>query len=614
MKKITKSALWAGALFSLASTAVAKPSQDFEGVYAFGDEFSSTANAWPSYLSQRYGFNFRPGDQNFAVAHQVSTDLPVQLGLYNAAARRFHPNALYTLYVGARDYQGNPPIANGFSHAFFNTDLVHIGGFANLEARYRAGRLAYDRATFPATYANIDNRVAAAANFVQSLHRGGVNYTVVLNHFNEGLRRDDALRGGLLAVTPQQFLIAGEAAARIFNTALARALQERAPLANVVYVDYKRLVEEVSRRAASYFSPAQLALADIDYPFFDRATGQVPHAAAQRLTGQYVASILESPSQVALVREVPLSLGANIAQKTSTLASSFFLSDTEPKWTVDASAEFSQSRTGSFTKKELGFTNGKSYSGEIIANYRANKSILVGLRFSHAHSTLDFVANKGGAKLQETALSLHGAYKFSQPFFVYGSIGAGFLDCGIERKVALGRATHTHKGNPTGSHYFGTLGLGYRFMLEKSCDLALTPFVSGTYQEISLASYTEGGPNQSTTMSFNLPKRDSAVAEVGAALDAKFKPSAHLTILPSISVAYAHDFRDPLRYRVRARVSDMPREFTVAAYTVEPSYVNVQGHLLIVGDRGLSLGLHAGIKPTSRVKSWNVALSAGLKL
>ncbi len=441
---------------------------------------------------------------------------------------------------------------------------------------------------------------------------------VVLNHFNELLRRDHTgVVAGLLAVggiTRQQLLVAGEAGARLFNNAVARAIQARAPLANVVYADYKRLVEEVSRNAASYFSPAELALADVDYPFFNRATGDMPHGAAERLSGQYVASILESPTQVALVREVPLSLGTRVAQRIRGLATSFFLTEGGPKWTVDALGEFCQSRTGSFTKKEIGFNNGKSYSGEVLANYRLNKAAVLGLRLNHDHSTLDFVGNKGGAKIQETALSLHGAYKFSQPFFVYGTIGAGLLDCGIERKVALGRAVHTHKGTPMGSHYFGTVGGSYRFLLKKSHDVALTPFVSGTYQEISIASYTEGGAKQSTTMSFNLPKRESIVAEVGASLDAKFNPSSHVAILPSISIAYAYDFKDPMDYRVKARVSDMPREFAAPAYKVEPSSVNVQGQILVVGDSGLSLGLHGGIKPSSRVKSWNVGLSAGVKL
>ncbi len=176
MKKITKGALWGGVLLSLASAAVAKTSQEFEGVYAFGDEFTRSNNAWASYLSRRYGFNFVSGAQNFALDYNRSAHLGAQLATYRARVGGFKTNAVYALYVGPRDYLGNPPAADGYGVTFWDdVAAARIGSVANLAARARAGTLAYDRATFPATYASVENSGIAVANFVRNLQRGGVN-------------------------------------------------------------------------------------------------------------------------------------------------------------------------------------------------------------------------------------------------------------------------------------------------------------------------------------------------------------------------------------------------------------------------------------------------------
>lgn len=626
MRKTIKASLWGGAFLGLASAALAAPKQEFTGVYTFGDEFTSQANSWGAYISQRYGVNAAPGRANFAQANALSADLPGQRAAYNAAVRGIQPDALYAVYMGPRDFVGNPLAAiavQGYSFHFLGDVAgAAIGNYINLAAAYNGGRLVYNAATFPAAYPDVANRGAAVANFVQGLNQGGVETIVVFNHFNEALRSQglNALGarvglGSLIGIIPDaQILIAGEVAANLFNQGMARELSARAPLANIVYLDYKRLVAEVSHRAAAYFSPAELALAHADYRFFSAPAGEIPHAAAQKLTAQYVASVLESPSQVALVREVPLQLASGIAQRTRLLGSSFFLNKDSKGWSIDAVGDFSQSRTGSFTKKELGFHNAKTFSGEVIANYRLSQSSLLGLRLTHVHSTLDFVAHRGGANIKETALSVHGAYQFEKPFFVYGSAGAGMLEYGIERRVALGKAIHKHKGTPNASHYFATLGAGYRYLFHKGYDLALTPFVSGTYQDLSIQSYTEHGPAQSTTMSFNLPKRQSIVAEIGASLGATFKVRKHLTLVPAISVAYTRDFKDPIDEKVRARVSDMPREFAVPAYKVDPSFVSLQGQIMAVTDGGLALTVYGGARPNSRVKTWNAGLSLGLKL
>ncbi len=624
MKKTLKKCLAAGALLGSASLGFAKPAQEFSNVYSFGGSFTSPIESWGAYVTQRYGFTYNTAgvytaaSTNFAIGGHSSLELAADLANYNLAIGKFDPDALYMMYVGPNDYAGD--------QVDYSIDFASLGGIASLNANglftpedISKVSLATIQAFFPTVTPSINNRATAVAQFVQNLHQGGVQYTVVFNHFNEGYRQ--AFIGGTL----DEEIFAAETYTKMLNETRFNAIEATVPAANVIYIDYKRLVAEVSVDHLSYFTAAELTNAaitasssigatslDAAHPFFDNTSH--PHAPAYKLTGQYVASVVESPTQVALVRELPLNVGTSVAQRTRGLASSFFLNEGGSKWTIDAVGDFTNSRTGSFTKKEVGFKNAKTYSGEVFANYRLNTATVLGLRLNHSYTTLDFVAGKGSAKVQETALSLHGAYKFEKPFFVYGSLGAGMLDYGIERKVALGIATRKHKGTPRGNHYFATVGGGYRYVIQKSHDVALTPFVSATYQNVSMGKYTEGGAIQSTTMSFNMPKRQAVVAEAGATLEAKFKPRSHLAILPSISVSYAYDFKNPINDKVKGKVSDMPKEFAVPAYKVQQSSVNVNGQVVAATDSGLSLTLHGGVKPSSRVKTWNVGLSAGLKL
>lgn len=630
--------LWAGALLGVVSTslALAKPAQEFSGVYSFGDDFSSTANSWADNLTQRYGFVFTAGTNNFGANDAGSPQLAGQLAAYNLAITAKQPDALYTVYTGASDFVGpNGVLANGYAVGLLADVIPGVaanpgmpgvagplaggGGLAGLEATYNAGTLVYSAATFPNTHPRVAVHGTEIGTFVNGLQQAGANAIVVFNHFNEFKRQQDpAVDAALVGATAAQLNIAGEVSSKLYNDALFAGIEANAASANVIYIDYKRLVDEVHTNGNSYFTAAEMAAASPQFHFFRLAAGlllaDVPHAAAQKLTSQYVASVVEAPTKVALVREIPLNLGTAIAQRTRSLASTFFLSEGKSKWTVDAVGNFENSRTGSFTKKELGFTNAKTFSGEVFANYRLKPHALLGLRVSHAQTKLDFVAKQGHAKVQETALSFHGAYKFETPFFVYGSAGVGMLSYRIERDVALGIATRTHKGTPRGVHAFGSVGTGYRLVLNKKYDLALTPFVSGSYQSVSMKRYTEDGDLQSTTMSFDIAKRESILAELGATLEATFKARSNLSILPSIGFSYSYDFKEPIKDKIKGKVSDMPRYFSMPGYKVDASAFHIHGQVVALTSNGLSLGLQAGVKPNGRVKTWNLGLNVGIKL
>jgi phospholipase/lecithinase/hemolysin len=77
-----------------------------------------------------------------------------------------------------------------------------------------------------------------------------------------------------------------------------------APSANIVFVDIKRLVDEVITNPSVYFTPNQIQGTHANQGFFDNTSR--PTNYAHQLIANYVTSILEAPSRVALMRELPI--------------------------------------------------------------------------------------------------------------------------------------------------------------------------------------------------------------------------------------------------------------------------------------------------------------------
>jgi uncharacterized protein YhjY with autotransporter beta-barrel domain len=416
-----------------------------------------------------------------------------------------------------------------------------------------------------------------------------------------------------------------------FNSALASGIQTQAPSATVIWADSTRLVAAVSgavpgggdadkvlAEGTRYFLASELVDPGLDartgarkylFPFFDNT--QHPTVAAHKLTAQYVQSVVESPTRVAIVRETPLAMGHKVASGTRRLAETLFLAPMAGDWSFDVQGDFGHSHTGVFTRKELGFRDGRTWNGEFSLNRKVCDRLVVGGRLNYGHNTLKFAADKGDATLRETALSLHGVYTFEQPVFLFATLGAGRLDATINRQIALGQAVRTQKGTPMGSHFFGSAGAGYRFSVDENT--FLVPWVSAHAQAVSLRSYQEKGDLQSTTMSFDMPSRKSLVGEVGARIEGRYKVQDNLTLMPAFSVSYSYDFQDAFKDRIKGRVSDMPTWFKVPYAKMDRSSMNLEAGVTGLVNERFTVGLTVGAKPTGRVRAHSASLNAAVR-
>ncbi|MBM3466405.1 MAG: autotransporter outer membrane beta-barrel domain-containing protein [Alphaproteobacteria bacterium] len=218
---------------------------------------------------------------------------------------------------------------------------------------------------------------------------------------------------------------------------------------------------------------------------------------------QFVYSVITSPTLVSLLRESPLSFGTKTAARNLALAQGFAKTgqvenniaasadapNSSDQFALQVFGDFGKSRTGTFSKKTLGFKDDSAVDVGMGLNYKIKDNLLIGTRIGYAETKTKFVADRGKAKISEQAISLHGVYSFEKPMFVYASAGLGRLHYNIDRDIKLGLATHKEHGKTSGNHLFTTLGTGYRFDFARN--ISATPFVAGHYQSVTMKNYSE---------------------------------------------------------------------------------------------------------------------------
>jgi uncharacterized protein YhjY with autotransporter beta-barrel domain/phospholipase/lecithinase/hemolysin len=613
MKKksnIFASLLMTSALVCTSVVANAGSKEKFSNVISFGGSFTSPAGTWADVVTQRYGFQFTTNDTNFAVGGAGSLDLAAQLATYQAN-KKFDPNALYQVYVGPNDLPG---IIGGVDNDLLLTPALMGLTYQDLAARFQDGTLSL--ADLPYTTTEITNRFNAMGNFVQNLSNSGARYIIVFNHLNEAYR--DLARITFNALTSQELMSLGSMLENMFNNeVIYKGIDQLAPNANVIYVDYARLVAEISNNPTQYLSATDIAGTYNNMGVFD-ATAH-PTAAAHKITGQYVASIVEAPSRVAYIREMPIITGSAALQnirdsaynsvKHSSGKSFAVASGTDSSgesFSVEGGADYIGSKLKSSSNKELGLRKGKIAELYAHIKHRLSEKFQLGLQVNSAKSFMDFKNNNGKADITEYLVTIDATYKFDDPVYVYLAAGAGTIKYDIKRKIPLGLAVRESRGKPSGMHYLATIGTGYNFVTE--CELAVTPFINVNYQNVSLNSYKETGDLTSTSMSFKFPKRKSLVTEIGATIEKEFAIDDKLTVIPAMTVAAGYDFIDPLKKNAQGKVSDMKRYFSVPTYKIDRSYVAINGQLTASMNKMANYGLRVGTGFGKRSCQYSIGL------
>lgn len=587
-----------------AVNASAKGPNSFTNVYGFGDSFTYQPNSFAQDLAQKYGFSFVAGQNNFAGGYDSSGLAQAFFNYTTVNSQKVDPNALYTVYTGPND------IAI-FSEVFGTTadvnTAVNLFGIYNYDTvallnAFKAGTLNLAE-VIPNSYSSIISNGNNIANFVQILSVNGANYILAPNTFNNTLREPFQLGDGELA-----YYLADQIKTA-YNQSLYTNINALAPNANVIFIDYDRLVSEITSNPEAYFTADQIAGTYNDNGFFANAH---PTTAAHAITNQYIQSILSSPTRVAMVKEVPIALGGVMAHNFQKSAVNLSANPMAVR-SFDATlhGDYVNSRQKAQSTRDLGFKHANTENGEVNLNYQALENMLVGVRVHSNHTRLNFTNDFGRAHINEYGISLNTVITSEDNFFGYGSVGYGKLHYKIDRQIFLGTATRTQNGKTTGNHYMGLVGLGYRMPIDET--FSVVPFADLNYQRVTMKSYTEKGDIQSTTMSFSSPARQSIVGELGVVLEGKFKLQENIQMLPSVTVGYGREFRDASKKKARGRVSDMPRDFYAPSYNSDRNIFFAQAALKSIINETISVGIDVGTRQGKYIKQWSIGASVGVQ-
>ena len=647
-------------LLSLSTTSIAlaaKNTQDFTNVITFGDSFVDghnspvsglPVNTYAKTLTEQLGFTFTKGETNFAGGGHSSQGVlyggiingvpyPSDINTYLTRKGKFGANDLVIYAPLSSEYVFYDQISESggltgdvFSEGFgFNSDvdsLIADGKAANFDevrAKVINGSLAVNEENFPILFTRFFQQTENnAQSFVQLATLNGANYILVGNHYNDELRQPE-LRGF------------GEEFYNVISREMGRAQIRgvlKVPQANIILWDEANLIQELVANPSKYLTTDEQLLGN--YVSDNGKTGVFDgtnHATepVNNIKRQFVYSVITSPTLVSLLRESPLSFGmktaernlalaqgfANTGQVENNIAASADAPNSSDKFAIQVFGDFGKSRTGTFSKKTLGFKDDSAVDVGMGLNYKIKDNLLIGTRIGYAETKTKFVANRGKAKIREQAISLHGVYSFEKPMFVYASAGLGKLNYNIDRNIDLGLATHREQGKTSGNHLFTTLGTGYRFDFVRN--VSATPFVAGHYQSVTMKNYSEkgaAGQKTSTQMDFNIPKRESIMGEIGLTLATDFSMKESVNLTPSLTVSYLHDWKDPISQQVQGRNVSEYRYFKVPAYKVRKSNMQIQGDVLAKINNKYEVGLNVMARPTGTVKNWSVGLRTSINL
>ncbi|RYE05690.1 MAG: autotransporter domain-containing protein [Rickettsiaceae bacterium] len=558
----------------------------FSNLYSFGDSFTA-GNSWAGMLNQRYGFRY-DNSNSFANGGQTTQDLANQLARYGVVNNSFNSNAIYAVFMGPSDLPDS-----------FDDYQIEIINNYNREAisQLTDGTLDFNTA-FPRTNIDINVRAQNMSNFIKTLADNNAKYILFLNYFDDSLRQNPL---AVIGVSNQQLSFFQNLWKNQYNKAMYVKIVEIAPNANVIYIDNDRLVTEVTTNPSSYFTQDEIDGTYNNNGYFLDAH---PTLVGHRMAAQYITSIIESPSRIASLREIAIEIGHKHSQRARDIAVNLVDNKNASVFQVEATGDFTRLHTN---QEKLGSTKGNTMTGGLIVNYHATDNMSIGGQLELIKTKTDFNNGNGKATVDEYVGSLHSMYNFSNPLFIYSNLGLGKLKYDINRHIKLGIAQRTQQGKTQGIHYMVTAGMGYVYALREN--MKLIPHLVSSYQSASLKAYLEQGQLQSTTMFFDIPKRQSLITEIGITVKKDFILQSGSSVNCSTMVSYNYDFKNSSNKVIKGKVSDMPRTFNAPSYEISKSSLYIRG--LIEGNiyNDIIIGLNGGLKPIGKTKLLHAGFS-----
>ena len=458
---------------------------------------------WSEFLAEYYGTNAisaNQGGTNYAVGGaRTGTNgsgalgpipsMTAQLTSYLAAnGGRADPNALYTVWGGANDL------------------------FA-----VTAGAPAVP---------TIGAAVTSQVGIIGSLQQAGARYILVPNIPDLGKTPAFLAQGAAASAQGTQLAIS-------YNTALFSGLSSAG--LRVIPMDAFNLIREISASPAAYgfsnvtstacgavnsllCSPANYVSpgAAETYAFAD---GVHPTTGAHRILGQYAASLLEAPRQIAVLPHSAAAVGRARAERVAGHVAVKPQADGMRWW-------------GGVRGDAQRYDSGDLYDGLTPAGLFGldwtRGDLVYGAYAGYGSGRQDFGHNRGRFRQADTSLGGFAAW-FGKNAWVNAQLSYTWLGFDVDRRVQLGAATRVHSGTPDGSNLSAGISAGFD-MGEGSFKHG--PVASLLSQQVRVDGYAENS-SESTALGFESQRFNSLIGSVGwqasYATSEHFNPYARLT-------------------------------------------------------------------------------------
>ncbi len=566
-------------LVAAVTAIIAGPSQaaDFSSAVFFGDSLSDAgtyageppmAGLFPIAGS----FTTNPGDVwTQMLADQLSHPSgPANQGgtIYAAGGARVtaqpgYPNNPLVPFV-----QAAPPVS-----AQIDSHLAATGGRADANGLYAVwagandlfaladGDAAYGALPMPQVAANL-------AAQVQRLTDAGARYIVVPNLPDIGATPTFTTNGPLAqALATQQV--------RLYNSTLYGELAARG--IRVIPIDTFGLLAQVQADAARFGItnisdpacagvPSSLVCTAANYPAgadqsYIFADGVHPTTAIHRILADHVFSVLSAPQQIARLADSGIAAREMLHEQLRAQllgGDGARTADGRHVWLSAQGARLDRERTGTGPG-----VDDESYRFAAGVDYRLDTRWTIGAALSASDGDADFDDRRGSYSMRDVALSLYGGWR-GDHWFGRGALAYGESDYSIDRRVPLGIAAYTARGDTDGSNASALIEGGYTLRFDR---LSTGPVLGLLAQHLRIDGFNERGAGV-IDLGFAAQERHLLIGSAGwevswhgqqlqpyarFSIDRDFEDNHHAVEVRALSVPEALPFSMPVEGAGRTR-------------------------------------------------------------
>jgi outer membrane lipase/esterase len=409
------------------------------------------------------GFSTPPGMAQRPISTQVTEYLARTSNVAD-------PNALYAVWGGANDvfYNLGAFQQGAITQAQLQTNVLgaataEIGQIARLRNAGARYILVFGLPNIAATPAFAGNPAAASVTALSA----GYNTTLFTGLQSQGIK--------VIPVDTFSFF------SQVFANASAYGFTNTTSMACGAFPPFTTAATVTSL----FCNPSNTAPGGADSYLF--ADSVHPTSASQRITAQFVESLIEGPSQYGLLAEAPL------ASRSAFMRS---IGDSLAKARMDDVGKVGVFVGGDATSFKIESSAGNNgidtdvRGGLIGVKVRASEAVTLGAAYGYSNNEASFGNNGGGFKTGEHVFAILGAVQWGG-FYGTAILTRGDVDYSdIHRNIVLGPVTTTATARATGSNAAAYFAAGYDFPIGR---FKIGPTVAVTSQNVEVGQFDEAG-------------------------------------------------------------------------------------------------------------------------